>query len=96
MTNPLHFNTKFKNLLDETKAISSIRLSDLLQYSHASMVRITIRILGPKEKRIYGDILLSPEEVIRLIMSLPEYNSSFVSYAKFLLAQEMTFKRSSR
>lgn len=62
------------------KTHSSRDIATLLKYPHYNLVRVIENIVGGRKTEY--EYLITSENVIRLIMALPEYNDSFVSTAK--------------
>jgi len=74
-------------VLKYPKTHSSKDIANMLEYPHFNMIRVIKNIVGGRKTDL--EYLLTREEVIRLIMALPEYNGSFVSYTKTYLAHKL-------
>jgi hypothetical protein len=85
---------KIENLHEQLEMISkypkthsSKDIANMLEYPHFNMIRVIKNIVGGRKTEL--EYLLTQEEVIRLIMALPEYNGSLVSYTKTYLAHKL-------
>jgi hypothetical protein len=86
---------KIENLHEQLEMISKYQkihssrdIATLLNYPHFNMERVIKKIIGGRKTDL--EYLLTSEEVIRLIMALPEYNGSLVSYTKTYLAHKLS------
>jgi hypothetical protein len=87
MKNIDNLQEQLRIILKYPKIHSSRDIATLLNYPHFNMMRVIKNIVGGRKTDL--EYLLTQEEVIRLIMALPEYNGSLVSYTKTYLAHKL-------